>query len=52
MTESEAIKEFHQNIDNAKNKFKEMGEATIRLQKERLENAENVLRIINESEEN
>lgn len=27
-------------------------EATVRLQKERLENAENVLKIINESEEN
>lgn len=40
------------NFEYAKNKFKEMGEATIRLQKERLENAENVLRIINESEEN
>ena len=40
------------NFEYAKNKFKEMGEATVRLQKERLENAENVLRIINESEEN
>lgn len=40
------------NFEYAKNKFKEMGEATVRLQKERLENAENVLKIINESEEN